>query len=69
MNLHSDENNALHRPANILLSAKNIPVLVDFGFAEMYDLKTTKAFHSNLSYGTPEVSIFEFFILCADSPS
>ncbi|KAG5653104.1 hypothetical protein H0H81_002251 [Sphagnurus paluster] len=42
------------RPANILLSHKNIPVLVDFGFAEKYDLKSTTAFHSNLSYGTPE---------------
>ncbi|KAG6914867.1 hypothetical protein DXG01_014842 [Tephrocybe rancida] len=42
------------KPANILLSHKNIPVLVDFGFAEKYDLKSDTAFHSNLSYGTPE---------------
>lgn len=42
------------KPANILLSYKNIPVLVDFGFAERYDQKSTTAFHSNLSYGTPE---------------
>ncbi|KAF7298854.1 Protein kinase domain-containing protein [Mycena indigotica] len=42
------------KPANILLSDKNIPVLVDFGFAEKYDLKSSTAFHSNLSYGTPE---------------
>ncbi|KAF8073913.1 hypothetical protein FPV67DRAFT_774267 [Lyophyllum atratum] len=42
------------KPANILLSSKNIPVLVDFGFAEKYDVKSTTAFHSNLSYGTPE---------------
>ncbi|KAG6902526.1 hypothetical protein C0995_015344 [Termitomyces sp. Mi166 len=42
------------KPANILLSRKNIPVLVDFGFAEKYDLKSDSAFHSNLSYGTPE---------------
>ncbi|RDB19031.1 MAP/microtubule affinity-regulating kinase 4 [Hypsizygus marmoreus] len=42
------------KPANILLSHKNIPVLVDFGFAEKYDLASSKAFHSNLSYGTPE---------------
>ncbi|KAJ6508433.1 hypothetical protein C8R45DRAFT_967415 [Mycena sanguinolenta] len=42
------------KPANILLSTKNIPVLVDFGFAEKYDTKSTTAFHSNLSYGTPE---------------
>ncbi|KAJ7147185.1 kinase-like domain-containing protein [Mycena crocata] len=42
------------KPANILLSNKNIPVLVDFGFAEKYDMKSGTAFHSNLSYGTPE---------------
>ncbi|KAF8132205.1 hypothetical protein K438DRAFT_1998613 [Mycena galopus ATCC 62051] len=42
------------KPANILLSTKNIPVLVDFGFAEKYDIKSSTAFHSNLSYGTPE---------------
>lgn len=44
------------RPANILLSYENVPVLVDFGFAERYDVNSCKAFHSNLSYGTPEVS-------------
>ncbi|KAJ7625320.1 hypothetical protein DFH06DRAFT_1304939 [Mycena polygramma] len=44
------------KPANILLSTKNIPVLVDFGFAEKYDKKSGTAFHSNLSYGTPEAS-------------
>lgn len=43
------------RPANILLSHKNIPVMVDFGFAEKYDTSSDTAFHSNLSYGTPEV--------------
>lgn len=48
----------LKRPANILLSHENIPVLVDFGFAERYDLNSSKAFLSNLSYGTPEVSLF-----------
>ncbi|KAJ7195516.1 kinase-like domain-containing protein [Mycena pura] len=42
------------KPANILLSSKNIPVLVDFGFAEKYDMDSSTAFHSNLSYGTPE---------------
>jgi hypothetical protein len=49
----------LSRPANILLSAKNVPVLVDFGFAEKYDLKSSTAFHSNLSYGTPEVTLLD----------
>ncbi|KIY46686.1 kinase-like protein, partial [Fistulina hepatica ATCC 64428] len=42
------------KPANILLSGKGVPVLVDFGFAEKYDIKSPTAFHSNLSYGTPE---------------
>ena len=42
------------RPANILLSTDNVPVLVDFGFAERYELASKEAFHSNLSYGTPE---------------
>ncbi|KAF9220880.1 hypothetical protein BS17DRAFT_786121 [Gyrodon lividus] len=42
------------KPANILLSRANVPVLVDFGFAEKYDLNSPKAFHSNLTYGTPE---------------
>jgi len=49
-------NTRYSRPANILLSPKNIPVLVDFGFAEKYDVGSSEAFHSNLSYGTPEVS-------------
>jgi serine/threonine-protein kinase GIN4 len=45
------------RPANILLSDRQVPVLVDFGFAEKYDLDkdTAEAFRSNLTYGTPEV--------------
>ncbi|TRM63866.1 kinase-like domain-containing protein [Schizophyllum amplum] len=42
------------KPANILLSEKNVPVLVDFGFAEQYRLESRKAFLSNISYGTPE---------------
>ncbi|CDO76701.1 hypothetical protein BN946_scf184975.g10 [Trametes cinnabarina] len=42
------------KPANILLSNENVPVLVDFGFAERYDMDKPDAFHSNLSYGTPE---------------
>jgi len=44
------------RPANILLSDDDIPVLVDFGFAEKYELGSSKAFRSNLAYGTPEVN-------------
>lgn len=44
------------RPANILLSDEDVPVLVDFGFAEKYDLGSSKSFRSNLAYGTPEVN-------------
>lgn len=59
--------NACFRPANILLSHENIPVLVDFGFAEKYDLTSENAFHSNLSYGTPEVRDYDlvdaFFLI------
>ena len=50
------------RPANILLSHKSVPVLVDFGFAEKYDLSSPKAFHSNLTYGTPEVRINPYLL-------
>ncbi|KAL1950380.1 hypothetical protein VTO73DRAFT_5504 [Trametes versicolor] len=42
------------KPANILLSHEDVPVFVDFGFAERYDVDAPEAFHSNLSYGTPE---------------
>jgi serine/threonine protein kinase len=42
------------KPANILLSSRDMPVLVDFGFAHMYDLTTDEKFMSNLSWGTPE---------------
>jgi serine/threonine-protein kinase GIN4 len=35
-----------------------VPVLVDFGFAEKYNLEEETAFRSNLTYGTPEVSFF-----------
>lgn len=51
---HFQKLTVLSRPANILLTFENVPVLVDFGFAEHYDLQSAKAFHSNLSYGTPE---------------
>ncbi|KAH8108677.1 kinase-like protein [Phellopilus nigrolimitatus] len=42
------------KPANILLSTKNVPVFVDFGFAERYEIGSKRAFLSNLAYGTPE---------------
>ncbi|KAM0751501.1 kinase-like protein, partial [Meredithblackwellia eburnea MCA 4105] len=42
------------KPANILISDDDRPVLVDFGFAQQYDLKSDNKFRSNLSWGTPE---------------
>ena len=37
-----------------MLSDEGIPKLVDFGFAERYELKGPRAFESQLAYGTPE---------------
>ena len=45
----------MNRPANILLTEQRVPVFVDFGFAEKYNLESSKAFQSNLMYGTPDV--------------
>jgi len=56
------------RPANILLSDEDVPVLVDFGFAEKYDLGSSKAFRSNLAYGTPEVNCDTFAHVVHNSP-
>lgn len=42
------------KPANILLTPADAPVLVDFGFAQRYDVRGEGAFVSRLSYGTPE---------------
>ncbi|KAK4698616.1 hypothetical protein P7C70_g7657, partial [Phenoliferia sp. Uapishka_3] len=42
------------KPANILLSREDNPVLVDFGFAQQYDLGHKDRFLSSLSWGTPE---------------
>ena len=41
-----------------------MPVLVDFGFAEKYDLDKGRAFRSNLTYGTPEVYSVPSNCLC-----
>lgn len=37
-----------------MLSEEGIPKLVDFGFAERYELKGPHSFESQLAYGTPE---------------
>ncbi|KAL5512819.1 hypothetical protein ACEPAG_3085 [Sanghuangporus baumii] len=42
------------KPANILLSTRKVPMFVDFGFAEKYEVGSKRAFMSNLAYGTPE---------------
>jgi len=44
------------KPANILLSADDAPVLCDFGFAQLYaePAAGARAFFSSLSWGTPE---------------
>lgn len=44
------------KPANILLSHSNVPVLVDFGFAQRWNVDSERTFLSNICWGTPEVS-------------
>ncbi len=43
------------KPANVLLSHNDIPVLVDFGFAQKWDAGGRGSFLSSISWGTPEV--------------
>ncbi|BGP35513.1 hypothetical protein JCM10296v2_007351 [Rhodotorula toruloides] len=42
------------KPSNILLSAEDRPVLIDFGFAQQYEEGKPDSFLSSLSWGTPE---------------
>nr|XP_019013084.1 CAMK/CAMKL protein kinase [Kwoniella pini CBS 10737]OCF51865.1 CAMK/CAMKL protein kinase [Kwoniella pini CBS 10737] len=42
------------KPANVLLSHNDIPVLVDFGFAQQWDVGARGSFLSSISWGTPE---------------
>ncbi|WRT68102.1 uncharacterized protein IL334_005077 [Kwoniella shivajii] len=42
------------KPANVLLSHNDIPVLVDFGFAQRWDVGVRGSFLSSISWGTPE---------------
>ncbi|WWC88336.1 uncharacterized protein L201_003246 [Kwoniella dendrophila CBS 6074] len=42
------------KPANVLLSHNDIPVLVDFGFAQQWDVNARGSFLSSISWGTPE---------------
>lgn len=44
------------KPANVMISHNDIPVLVDFGFAHKWPTDGRGAFLSTISWGTPEVS-------------
>lgn len=45
------------KPANIMMSYSNVPVLIDFGFAHSFDLQQKDAFWTTTSWGTPEVCL------------
>lgn len=53
LHAHGTTHNDL-KPANILLSVEDKPILVDFGFAQQYDVGSKDRFLSSLSWGTPE---------------
>ncbi|WWD18784.1 hypothetical protein CI109_103239 [Kwoniella shandongensis] len=42
------------KPANVLLSHNDVPVLVDFGFAQKWEVGSRGSFLSSLNWGTPE---------------
>ncbi|KZO93587.1 kinase-like protein [Calocera viscosa TUFC12733] len=42
------------KPANIMLTEDNQPVLIDFGFAQHHPAGKEERFQSQLAYGTPE---------------
>ncbi|GAA5973961.1 hypothetical protein JCM11641_001243 [Rhodosporidiobolus odoratus] len=42
------------KPSNILLSADDQPILIDYGFSTSYSLTSPDRFLSSLSWGTPE---------------
>jgi protein-serine/threonine kinase len=44
------------KPANIMISHNDIPILVDFGFAHAWPANGRGAFLSTITWGTPEVS-------------
>lgn len=54
------------KPANVLLSYTDIPVLVDFGFANQYDVRSKNSFLSNVCWGTPEVGQLPYSRCSAD---
>ncbi|RXK36260.1 CAMK/CAMKL protein kinase [Tremella mesenterica] len=42
------------KPANVLLGYNDVPVLVDFGFAQKWQVGARGSFLSSISWGTPE---------------
>ncbi|KAK8858890.1 hypothetical protein IAR55_003121 [Kwoniella newhampshirensis] len=42
------------KPANVMLSHNDVPVLVDFGFAQRWEVGSRGSFLSSLNWGTPE---------------
>lgn len=44
------------KPANVMLNYNDVPVLIDFGFAQQWDIGRGTNFVSDISWGTPEVS-------------
>ncbi|GAA6004668.1 uncharacterized protein JCM10292_005710 [Rhodotorula paludigena] len=53
LHMHGISHNDI-KPSNILLSAKDEPVLIDFGFAQCYSVTAADRFLTSLSWGTPE---------------
>lgn len=55
------------KPSNILLSEDDRPILIDFGFAQHYEVTKPDAFLSSLSWGTPGPSLENFLGLATSS--
>jgi protein-serine/threonine kinase len=55
------------KPANVMLSFSDVPTLVDFGFANKWQLDGRSAFLSNITWGTPEVCPFEVLELMSST--
>jgi hypothetical protein len=50
-----------------MLSFSDVPTLVDFGFANKWQLDGRSAFLSNITWGTPEVCPFEVLELMSST--
>jgi serine/threonine protein kinase len=53
------------KPANVMLSYNDVPVLVDFGFANKWQMGERGSFLSDISWGTPEVRLCDSDCLVA----